>query len=455
MKRVYLDWGVISNLKKPEFADIRNFLISHKKDLFFVYSSAHFEDAMRSEGDERMLQDIQTLESLVDNHLLCFNLKEKTTSPYLATPTEYYLEHKGQNLDLIPSLPELVTSINKENPLVGGKLQSLLDLPFPIPEAIRSQELWGMILPDLPASPSLGDVINSGMSFFNKMQVEKDFYKDYRSAVRATGLSLDPNAGNWKSDEVVSNISTILKALGIDKSFKEFVMMGLGSKEKVDDFQLFIAAYSILDMIGYKSDKLPKGNNAMKSVSTDAEHAYFAAHCDYFISQDSNLTCKAQALYHEFMISTKIISPKEAIAELSENRNDDLVAFLSEQIKEENEEKRENGTTIYKLTKRFLGIFSHCIVYEQDGEGIRIVEFKLSFDNYSRFIFIDEAGIMVDTVCQYCGWYAQEDFDLARKRIIAGDTGASINWRVEGVLFSLKVDPESHRPELIVKINVQ
>lgn len=95
------------------------------------------------------------------------------------------------------------------------------------------------------------------------------------------------------------------------------------------------------------------------------------------------------------------------------------------------------------------------VVYEQDEEGIRIVEFKLSFDNYSRFIFIDEAGIMVDTICQYCGWYAQEDFELARKRIIAGDTGASINWRVEGALFTLKVDTESHRPELIVKINVQ
>lgn len=38
MKRVYLDWGVVSNLKKPEYANIREFLITHKRDLFFVYS---------------------------------------------------------------------------------------------------------------------------------------------------------------------------------------------------------------------------------------------------------------------------------------------------------------------------------------------------------------------------------------------------------------------------------
>lgn len=84
MKRIYLDWGVVSNLKKPEYANIKEFLLSNKKELFFVYSTAHFEDAMRSRGDERLLQDIQTLEALVDNHLLAYN--KKSAYPFLATP---------------------------------------------------------------------------------------------------------------------------------------------------------------------------------------------------------------------------------------------------------------------------------------------------------------------------------------------------------------------------------
>lgn len=36
MKKVYLDWGVISNLKKPEYDHLRQFLISHKGELFFA-----------------------------------------------------------------------------------------------------------------------------------------------------------------------------------------------------------------------------------------------------------------------------------------------------------------------------------------------------------------------------------------------------------------------------------
>lgn len=105
-----------------------------------------------------------------------------------------------------------------------------------------------------------------------------------------------------------------------------------------------------------------------------------------------------------------------------------------------------------RFTRRFLGIFTHCIVYEQDVDGVTILEFKLAFDNYSRFIFYDEAGIMVDVVCEHLGWPAEKDYEIARKRIIAGDTGASINWQGDGVLLTLKADPERHRPELFVKV---
>ena len=32
MKRVYLDWGVVSNLKKPEYAGIKEFLLSNTRN---------------------------------------------------------------------------------------------------------------------------------------------------------------------------------------------------------------------------------------------------------------------------------------------------------------------------------------------------------------------------------------------------------------------------------------
>lgn len=177
--------------------------------------------------------------------------------------------------------------------------------------------------------------------------------------------------------------------------------MEFGDKKNVDDFKFFMAAYSLLDMIGYKS----KSSNVMNRMNTDAQHAYFAAFCDYFITQDTHLTSKAMALYEEFGISTRILTPQNAITELYEGRNDALV-----------------------------------------------LEFELAFDHYSYFISYDEAAIMVDTVADYPGCPSKEDYQKARESIVAGDTGASINWQGNGILLTLRADPERHRPELFVTL---
>lgn len=451
MKRVYLDWGVVSNLKKPEYAGIKEFLLSNKGELFFVYSTAHFEDAMRSRGDERLMQDIAMLESLVDNHLLAFN--KNTAHPYLATPTEYYQNNKERDLDVVPDFSDLVSTVGQDIPILGGLLKSFLSFPMPIPEVAREQKLFGMMLPDLPDAPTLGDILHSSTAFINKMLGDKEYYKSYRSSIRSSGFALDANSGNWKSDEVVPNISTQMKKLGIDKTFQDFVLAGFGKRDKVSDFEFFIAAYSLLDMIGYKSDKLPKSSNAMNSVTTDAQHAYFAAFCDYLVTQDSHLASKARALYSEFGISTKVISPADIIADLEENKKDNLVPFLEEQLREENVERHEERAVVYKFKRRFLDIFTHCVVYTHDDETL--IELKLAFDNYSYFVFYDEARIMVDTVADYLGRPSDAEYETIRQSIVSGNPNAAIHWKGDNIFFTLKADPERHRPELYITVPIQ
>lgn len=47
---------------------------------------------------------------------------------------------------------------------------------------------------------------------------------------------------------------------------------------------------------------------------------------------------------------------------------------------------------------------------------------------------------MVDVACNFLELPSQEDFVIARKRIIAGDTDASIPWKKDNVMFILKAD---------------
>ena len=137
------------------------------------------------------------------------------------------------------------------------------------------------------------------------------------------------------------------------------------------------------------------------------------------------------------------------MTELRTDDNYDVASFFQKQFIEANEESRDCAV-VYKFSRRFLGVFSHCIVYKLKDS--LLLEFKLAFDNYSSFVFYEEAGIMVDVVCNFLGRPSQEDFDIAKKRIIAGDTGASIIWKIEDVMFLLKADDERHRPELFVEV---
>lgn len=87
MKRIYLDWGVVSYLKKDEYAELRSLLLSNMDKLFMVYSPAHLEDLMKSKGEPQFDDDIKMLSNLVGDHL--FNIDKGLVLPYRANPEDF------------------------------------------------------------------------------------------------------------------------------------------------------------------------------------------------------------------------------------------------------------------------------------------------------------------------------------------------------------------------------
>ena len=90
MIRVYLDWNVISSLKKPEFKELKEFIDKHKKYLQFPYSPAHFIDLMKSHSpdNEYFQMDLDTLNYLSDKHLIRWG--KEGIEPLFGTPNEYF-----------------------------------------------------------------------------------------------------------------------------------------------------------------------------------------------------------------------------------------------------------------------------------------------------------------------------------------------------------------------------
>ena len=268
---------------------------------------------------------------------------------------------------------------------------------------------------------------------------------------------MDKNAGNWKYDEAVEKINSFLKSQGIEMSFNDYVMRSFHGRQ-VSGNEFFTAAYCVLDMLGFHSDKLPKANNTIRSVTSDARHAYFAGSCDWFVTADKCLYHKAKALFSHFGVSTRVMNPKETVAAIREEirpwGQNYLLSyigneFIAEHIVERHDRENDSDAdfVIYKFSRRFLGVFSHGIHYLYPN-GSTTLQFKLAFDNYSRFLFYDEVGMIVDTITRYFGLEGISDYESLRKKFVEGKTDVTISWRLDKGFVCVKNDEERLRPEL-------
>lgn len=460
MKRVYLDWGVVSYLKKDEYAELRNLFLSNKDRFFMVYSPAHFEDLMKSKDEPQFQDDIKLLSDLVEDHLL--DIDKGVVLPYRVTPEEFcrgYVDNSSylsQNIDSFLSVIE-AASIPGDNTV--NQIKANLNVAFPISPELRSNELFMRTLPNLPESPTVRDVVESVCQFMCDMVMNPGSYKKHRSLIHEAGFKVEPNAGNWKDEEATDKISLFLKSKGINMSFNDYVKMSFHGK-KITDYEFFTAAYCVLDMLGFHSDKLPKASNTVRNVTTDAKHAYFAGFCDWFVTADTRLYHKARALYRNFRVATSVFSPEEAMSAIEEEIQPYGQNYIrtyienelrSEHIVEHHRKENDQDTeyVVYKFSHRFLGIFTHGIHY-LNSNGSNLIQFKLAYDNFSRFVFYDEVAMIVDTITNYLGVQGISDYDSLRKKIIEGNTDVTISWRFENGFVCVKNDEERYRPELYI-----
>lgn len=100
MIRIYLDWNVISNLKRPENKELKNFIDKYKDFFLFPYSPAHFKDLMKSFSPDNVHfeKDLETLEYLSGKHLIMWG--DNGTEPLFGTPQEYFEGEKDKEDNL-------------------------------------------------------------------------------------------------------------------------------------------------------------------------------------------------------------------------------------------------------------------------------------------------------------------------------------------------------------------
>lgn len=466
MIRIYLDWNVISNYKLQEFSELRNFVSTNRDALQFPYSPAHFKDLMKSYHSENKFfeEDLNNLEYLCETHLLRWG--KDGIEVLSASPKEYFeRERDGEDIFSLMDIEKVFDDLDKND--VGiGKIGTLMKSIFQLqPTGIEitdeNKEILHKMFPNLTENSSMWDLMKEIAPFSKKLLQERDYYKDFRKSIADKGFKLEANFGNWSVEDVIKNIDAFLQKQSTKLTFTEYVDTCFkNKKESINRYEYYTTAYLLLDMIGYKPDKLPKPTDNMQNIQKDAEHSFYSAHCDYFVAIDKNLRTKTEVLFKEFNIPTIVLAPEELIETLKSkihisNSNIDFLNEAFELLKQENivesypksdDDKVE--TYAFRLPIFYFNFFNYAIYQHYPEQNGFILTFKKVFKNYSNFIFYTETNRLVDKVCRFFGINNQEEFLEKKKDFVYGDKEVNITWQFEGGLIILELDTENHRPLL-------
>ncbi|NLR94983.1 hypothetical protein [Flammeovirga agarivorans] len=473
MKRIYLDWNVISNLKRKENTDIYNFLIKNKDTFTILYSPAHFSDFLKSYNTENdhFFEDLNTLESLCDNHLIRW--ENDKIALKAATPREYF-NKKDELVDL-----KDLFSLNSENykeldtfliqmgiePIFQKLKNYNENRPSEILINSKNDKYLNSIFPNLDNNSSFWDLMVEVGGFFKQYLSNKDFYKTYRKSLEEIGFKLEVNASNWPYKEVFHRIDDFLKSKNINQSFIEYAKSAFHHKNyKPNNYELFTSTYYLLDLLGYKPDSLKKRSNTFQNIQFDAEHSFYASFCDFFVVDDIKLREKSKVLYHEFNIPTKTLPLSDLINTIKKEIPEKTYYYSSQDIIDlcnkssisyGPEEKDNIKSTVYKLPFKFLNYFNY--LYKEEGlqTDITLYYFRRVQEYYDNGLYFTEIEKIGNNILSFLGVNITDDTHLLLKNLSQPDNHSKIKINLNDCTAFLGVEENTLRPllEFLIKKN--
>ena len=365
MLKIYLDQNVISKLKKKEYSELRGYLMEVKDYFIFPYSRAHLLDLYKSQDDalDKYSEDIDTITSLCENHLLEFHIDGLTPYPLLCYPTDYIKKEKpflelfksGFCFDKFELFLEYLAGTNLYLFIKSILFSQKVDDP-------RFENFWNLLIYQLDNISQIlldnkfeGDLLQNIRKWKGDSSIEDISKQDSSNIIPYLNSVFLENTGKTTHDIILDSI----RSLNINKSQ-----------------QYFIIEYIMLALTGFSRDK--KRN--LLNIYTDALHVSYATFCDVLVTDDKGMIKKANTEFARRNSSTKII------------RIDGLKDFLEKEIKCQyninyifgtsiptysTPSVNKSGDLVYKNVEHpIFGLFRNCITLPKAAD---YVIFKVNF----------------------------------------------------------------------------
>ncbi|MDR3008651.1 MAG: hypothetical protein LBV59_11995 [Sphingobacterium sp.] len=472
MIRIYFDWSVFSSLKKPEFSDLKTFLKSNKDALLCPYTPIHFNDLMKSFNDsnELIFHDLQTIEEISGNRFLDildnnFYLREYSVQEYFEFRKN---EIQSSSFEIIKDSLEILEKEGIQLEELSNEFKSLSLQNFGITE--ENREAMSLFIPSLKSrNPSAKTILLEFVAFADKFNHDKSFYKEFRQNIKDKGLNLPQDSGNWKPEEVIEKLDQYLARFQGGITYQKYVeqICSFNPNMSLGRFEFYTNAYLLLDLIGFKQDKLSKNTDSLQNILNDSHHSFYAAYCDFFVVQDKILRLKTEALFSFLKIKTEVVSPDELLMKINSRilRENDYsglgyIKLLKNGIlvnKEASKSVEEPDVYVYTLNNFIFNYFNYAVLYIYNFEklNVLIIEFKRYNRNYSSFIFEMEMQVLFSNVLEAYKLKGQSSFESLGTSFINKDIeNAKIVYQSHDHQMNFEINPDSLLPELSITMKV-
>ncbi|MBK8516102.1 MAG: hypothetical protein IPL55_07370 [Saprospiraceae bacterium] len=283
-----------------------------------------------------------------------------------------------------------------------------------------SRKVFEAFFPNLDPNASLWDLSKAFGYSAQAMIRNKQIWLDLRKYIYESGGKLESNAGNWEQKDVITKVDDYIKKTSPTVlSFYEYIQFNYKDREKPATlYELYQSAYLTLDLMGYKSDSLPKPTDSMLNISTDADHSFLAQTCDLFVLEDKKMKAKTEALYHYFNISTKVINlsdfvescselifendintPESIINEFFKEHWDQLIELVSD-----NKEPFNSN-----LQKRLVNFFDFVHLEFNKESSLMCFTFSKDEFKYARFLYFTEKEYLVNELEKFFKHFDESD----------------------------------------------
>lgn len=403
MLKIYLDWNIITHLKDDNDTskELLNAIRDYHDFFIFPFSAAHLRDLCK--GDKNcpgFKKDQDIMEEICGTHLLEYSKETDSAYPYQCTPNDY-LERKREEIDLFKS----------------GFTEKSFSTLFAKYGLDFTQFTDSLAMIDVPAVdiPYLNICIRNGKDAFNAvMQLGERFATDDNISKYIGKYIKDNTTEQQYKDIKLAKADTIFQVLDkitIPIAGKAFVDIVRDSMTSQNDSDFFIALYLALSAAGFRIDK----KHDFLNVYSDAEHAYYASKCDIFVTNDSKLAEKAQAIYRYLGNHIQIISSdklKQFMIDIAKHEYDFSYLF-NEIVPVFGKPKREEGDLLYydQLPYPFYGLFNLCTEIEVPQCTTKTVALRKVL-RQNGFVYFTELEIFFNCIEYFLD---EKDKDVFRK----------------------------------------